>query len=199
MSNMAKRGKLFVVSASSGAGKTTLVTHAIERLRDEVSLKRVTTYTTRAPRSGEVDGKDYVFINKEEFAQKKKDSFFLETSEFDGHDYGSPLSVLEELQNGTNLVAITDRNGAHAISNEVDDAILIWIVAPDVETLKHRMKKRNENSPGQIERRLKIAISEMEEENKQRQFKYHLVNDEFERAVAELMLIIKEELGAIGS
>ena len=194
MRNTHKAGKLFVISASSGAGKTSLVNNAIKRLAPDIDIKRVVTYTTRAPRPHEVHGQDYYFISHDEFNKKLKEGFFLESSTYDGHQYGSP-QVQYDLLQGTSLLLITDRAGAKEVHRQIGQAVLIWILAPDVETLKQRMISRETETHTQIERRLKIAIQEMEEENKQHFFEYHLVNDDFERSLEELILIIHDELG----
>lgn len=193
MQTTRKTGKLFVISASSGAGKTTLINQAIARLAPSTPITRAVTYTTRAPRANEVNGKDYFFISTEEFNKKTKEGFFLETSSYDGHQYGSP-QLQSELLQGSSLILITDRAGAKEVRKKIENAVLIWISAPDLKILRERMISRASETHSQIERRLKIAIQEMEEENKQHFFEYHIVNDEFERALEELILVIRDEL-----
>lgn len=187
-------GTLFVISASSGAGKTSLVTEALKRLKKELDISRVVTYTSRDPRSNEVNGVDYHFLAKEEFSKKEYDDFFLETSKAYDHSYGSPATIPDDLKRGKSLVVITDRTGARALAKEAPGSILIWITVPDFDTLKKRIKSRGTEDAKQTEKRLKLAQQEMDEEQKQPLFQYHLVNDEFDRAVAELMLIINEEI-----
>ncbi len=188
-------GRLFVISASSGAGKTSLVTQALKQLKKDHDISRVVTYTTREPRPNEVNGTDYHFISSEDFNKKNYEDFFLETSEMYDSSYGSPASINTELKRGKSLIIITDRSGARALAKEVPSSILIWITVPDFDTLKQRMKSRGTEDAKQTEKRLKLAQQEMDEEQKQPLFQYHLVNDEFDRALAELMLIITDEIG----
>ncbi len=186
-------GTLFVISAPSGTGKTSLTTEALKRLEGRVDICRHLTCTTRTPRDGEVDGRDYVFVSKDEFAQKRTAGFFLETSEYNNHWYGSPNSVAEQLELGKSVIAITDRPGLRNFKQAIPGAVLIWVSPPNFESLKQRMIGRGTESALQVEKRLGIAQQEMDEERKQPLAKYHLVNDDFDKAVVELMRIITDE------
>src|SRR5437879_4794715 len=105
-------GKLFVISASSGAGKTTLVTAIITHMGGHVNLERVVTYTTRTPAPGDVPGVDYHFVTPAQFQEKIAAGFFMEWSTAYGHYYGSPRSVLDEVAAGNSRILILDRAGA---------------------------------------------------------------------------------------
>ncbi len=196
--NQKQHGKLFVIAAPSGAGKTSLVTHALERIKKETPLKRIITYTTRHPRAGEVSGVDYFFLSHDDFEKKKADGFFLETTSYDGKSYGSPQSIVDDLALGASYVIITDRVGAKTLHQAYPDSVLIWITPPSIEILRQRLMKRGESNPQHIERRVALAHEEMEEEHKHggRVFKYHLVNDNFEHALESLIAIFQDEISA---
>ena len=186
-------GKLFVISAPSGAGKTSLVTEALKRLNDDMAIHRHTTYTTRSPRDGEENGSDFHFLSKDDFRERMQNGYFLETNEYNNQYYGSSKSVHDDLVLGKSAILVCDRNGAQSVKRKVEECVTIWVTVPDFDTLKRRIKSRGTETDGQIEKRLTIAKQELDEEAKQRFFKYHLVNDDFDRAVAELCLIIKDE------
>ncbi|MBU1007517.1 guanylate kinase [Candidatus Dependentiae bacterium] len=189
-----KTGKLFVVSGPSGAGKTSVVAVALRRLQKEYDLSRIVTYTSRPPRENEVSGQDYIFVSGDEFHQKQKDGFFLETNVYNGRNYGSPWPEESELTQGKSYVLIVDIEGAKSVSKEFRDAIMIWIAPPDMTTLKKRLEKRATESVSQIEKRLTQAEEEMKEAHKIRLFGYVLVNDIFDQAVEELILLVRKAL-----
>lgn len=192
---MAKSGKLFVLSAASGAGKTSVVTEALNRLKEKFDIERVMTYTSRTPRDGEVDGQDYQFLSKEDFERKIKDGFFLEFTEYAGKYYGSPASIIPELDLGKSFVMVIDIEGAKSVSKAHSDAVCIWMDPPSINVLKDRLLKRGTETEVQIERRLNVAKQEMEEAHKQqRLFTYRLVNEDFDQAVREFMLIVEKAL-----
>ena len=192
---MAPKGKLFVVSAPSGAGKTSVVSEALKRLQKDFDISRTITHTSRLPREGEVDGKDYVFHAKEDFEQKLKDGFFLEFTEYADKLYGSPASILSDLERGKSFISVLDIVGAKSISKAYPDACCIWIETKDIDTLRNRLLKRGTETECQIDERLKVAEQEMKEaHNLQRLFTYRLINEDFEQAVRELIMIIKREL-----
>jgi len=188
-----KKGKLFIVSGPSGSGKTTVVNEMLNRI--DVDLTKITTYTSRGPRKGEIDGKDYHFISQDEFIKKREGGFFLEATDYTGKGYASPASFLDDLELGHSKIIITDLEGVKEIVKKVSDSLAIWIEAPNIKALKCRMESRQGETHPQIEQRLKKAQEEMKEaKGLGRIFKYCLVNNEFERSVAELMLAIKNEL-----
>jgi guanylate kinase len=187
-----KKGTLFIISAPSGAGKTTLTTEVIKRLKPEMDISRIITYTTRSSRENEENGKDYIFLTPDDFEKKKTEVFFLETNRYNNCSYGSPASILTDLALGKNLVIIPDINGAKSIAKQVPDAILIWINTKNLEELKRRLLKRGQHTNSELKERLKIAEQEMKEASKPRLFNYIVVNDVFEQTVAEIIHIIKD-------
>ena len=116
---MYRRGKLFVVSAPSGAGKTTIVNFIVERYGHYFNLSRVVTYTTKKPHKSEKNGLDYYFVSKEEFEQKAKEDFFIEYSTAYGHYYGSPFHIVHDLDIGKSYILVIDQNGAKNVLNNV--------------------------------------------------------------------------------
>ncbi|MCK4651284.1 guanylate kinase [Candidatus Babeliales bacterium] len=191
--NNNKSGKLFVISAPSGAGKTSLIKEVIKRLNNQYDISRVITYTNRSPRENETEGKDYYFLNSAEFDKRFKNNFFLETNVYNGKYYGSSTNILTDLEMNKILIAITDINGAKSLNQAVPKAILIWITAPNMEELKRRLLSRGNMSNTQIEKRMQIAQEETKEAHKSRLFKFNVVNDVFEQTIAELIKILKKE------
>lgn len=172
-------GKLFVVSASSGAGKTTLVKHSIERLRETHAIFRVVTYTTKAPREGEaLEGVDYYFISPADFEKKIGEGFFLEWSCAYGDYYGTPKSLESDLAVGRSAVLIVDRAGAHRIKELMPGAILIRIYTQNIEVLRQRLLKRGCEFD-RVEQRLALAVLETEEEATKKVYDFHVLNDDF--------------------
>ena len=187
-------GKLFVIAAPSGAGKTTLVEAVIGTLAPTCSLSRVITYTTKTPRMGEQNGKDYHFLSVSEFEKRIEESFFLEWSLAYGHYYGSPASLRQFLEQGASFIIIVDRLGASRLLERVSESVLIWVTVPTIEILEKRLLLRNTETPEQIKRRLQWAQQEMEEENGSDLFTYCIENDCFEIALKKLETIILQEL-----
>ena len=190
-----KNGKLFVISGPSGAGKTSLTMQTIKRLKSSShDISKIITYTTRTPRPGEINGKDYNFLNGNDFKQKVKNNFFLEVSEYNGNLYGSPRSIIQDTELGKSFIVVVDRPGAKNYKKLVSKAIFIWIKVNNLETLKKRIISRNDTSVTQLKKRLESAKIELAQEEKQRLFNYHVVNENFEEAVNEIMQIVKKEL-----
>jgi guanylate kinase len=189
-----KKGKVFVVSAPSGAGKTTVVTEVIKRVSKEIPIERVITYTTRTQRNNEVNGKDYHFLSHDEFENKRENGFFLETTEYNGKLYGSPSSIIPDLELGKSFIFITDIEGVKSISKLFEKPTLIWINAPSIQELKERIISRGTESVHQREERLKLAEEEIKEAHKSRLFDFNVTNDNIESAIEEIVLIIKKAL-----
>lgn len=188
-------GKLFIVSACSGAGKTTLVTQVIKQLAaNGYSISRVITYTSKEPRANEVNGIDYHFISVQEFEQRIKDGFFLEWSNAYGPYYGSPLSLIQELEAGASSLLIVDLVGARSIAKKVDGAVLIWLSVKNIDSLKKRLFMRNTENFDQITQRLVRAHEELHDEQALEIFNYTVMNERLENALSELKFIIKSEL-----
>ncbi|KAA0258209.1 guanylate kinase [Deferribacter autotrophicus] len=154
------RGKLFVISAPSGAGKTSLCNKLLakypERLRYSIS------FTTREPRVGEVDGEDYFFISERKFKEMIDNEEFLEWAVVHGNYYGTSKQVIEKhLNDGYDVILDIDPQGARQIKNKFLDAVFIFIVAPSIKELKNRLINRRTESMEKINLRLKNALEEI--------------------------------------
>jgi guanylate kinase len=189
--------KLFIVSAPSGAGKTSLVNALLRDWENDYQLKRVVTYTTRVPRKDEVQVRDYNFISCEDFEKKQEQGFFLESGVFCGNYYGSPAFVLDSTyRNEDSYLLVIDRAGGLKIK-DTPGAVLIWITPPSLQELKVRLEKRGKDSAESIEQRMKKAQEELECEERENGYLYHLVNDDFERAKTELKRLLEAAIGGV--
>jgi guanylate kinase len=192
---MNKIGKLFIVAAPSGAGKTSIVTNVISKLSPTTPIEKVITLTTRPPRPGEREGIDYFFLSEEEFLRRKDNGYFLETTKYNGYYYGSPMAMIQEIKNGKSFIIITDTVGAKNFKkNIIPDAITIWITISDIQELQRRLKTRKTDSPEVVEKRLEIARQEIEKEMKEKNFDYHIQNNNFNEAVENVINIIRKNL-----
>ncbi|HKG21150.1 MAG TPA: guanylate kinase [Blastocatellia bacterium] len=182
------RGNLVVVSAPSGAGKSSLVERAlksVDRLLYSIS------YTTRQIRGFERDGVDYFFVSPEEFLEKREEGEFLESAEVHGYLYGTRRHWLElRLAEGYDVILDIDVQGAEQIQRRMPDAITVFILPPSREVLESRLRLRNLNEPADLERRIKNAAAEVQLYDR---FKYVIVNDSLERASSALEGIIVSE------
>ena len=183
------RGKLIVVSGPSGVGKDTIVSKYLE--------KNSNTYlsvscTSRAPREGEVDKKDYYFISKEEFEKRIKEDNFLEYATVHHENYyGTPKDEVEKkLVKGIDVILEIDIQGALKVNNAMPEGIFIFIMPPSMRELKRRLIKRNTETKEQIIDRFKKAYQEINEVNK---YNYIVINDDINRAVEKIEAIIKAE------
>ncbi len=189
-----KRGKLFVVSAPSGAGKTTIVLEVLKGLKD-ASIQRVVTFTSKKPSSLEAQGIDYHFVTTEEFKEKIEQGFFIEYSTEYGAYYGLPKSGLHPLDEGCSCIAIVDKEGAVSLNNYERDAILVRIEPPDTKALEERLSHRGRESEEDIAFRLSLADKELSAMRSSSLYKYVIVNNEFDKAVVEFERLIRYELG----
>ena len=190
-----KKGNVFIIAAPSGTGKTSVITQVIKRLNDQdIDISRVITYTTRNPRENETNGKDYFFLSVEDFGQKAKDNFFLETTVYRDKLYGSPNSFITDLQLGKSFVIITDIEGVKNYSKLIENPMKIWIQPPSLKELKNRLVGRKSCSQTQIDLDLARAQEEIKEAEKPRFFNYTVVNDIFDQTVAELIKLITETI-----
>lgn len=189
------KGRLFIVAAPSGAGKTSVVTNVISKLSPFIPIEKVITFTTRPVRTGETNGIDYHFLSQEEFLKRKKEGFFLETTKYNGYYYGSPISMIQGMKNGKSFIIITDPAGADNFKkNIMPDAVTIWITISNIQELRRRLEKRQTDSPEVVEKRLEIARHEIEREAKEKIFNYHVQNNNLDDAVDDIIKIIKQNL-----
>jgi guanylate kinase len=183
------RGLLIVISGPSGVGKGT-VRKALFDMKGH-NLTYSVSMTTRKMRPGEVDGKDYYFVSKEEFEQRIKDDKFLEHAEFVGNYYGTPLDkVNERLEEGQEVVLEIEVNGALQVKEKVPDCVMIFIVPPSKEALYARLKKRGTESEEVIMERINKANREFKSA---KYYDYIVVNDEVNNAADRIMAIIRAE------
>jgi guanylate kinase len=181
---VSKRGHLYVIAAPSGAGKTSLL-HALMRRRPGLGFS--VSCTTRKPRPGEVDGKDYHFIDRAEFERLVAAGEFVEHANVFGNLYGTRLSVVEAaLAAGRDLILEIDWQGADQVRERLPEAIQIFILPPSRAELESRLRKRGSDSDEAIARRLGESVLEMSHWT---DFNYVVVNRDFDRALAELEAI----------
>lgn len=187
------RGILIVVSAPSGAGKSSLVEGALKSVE---GLKYSISYTTRKARGAERDGVEYYFIGKKEFIDMRNRGEFLESAEVHGCLYGTQRVALEQIINeGSDVILDIDVQGAMQIVRQMSEAVTVFVLPPSREILESRLRMRNLNAPEDLERRLKNASREV---LSYATFKYVIVNDDLERATRELVAIIIAERHLLG-
>lgn len=187
-SKSSERGNLIVVSAPSGAGKSSLAQRALNRIE---GLKFSISYTTREPRGPEKDGVDYHFVSEDEFRAMRDRSEFLESAEVHGYLYGTHRAAVDELlAQGLDVILDIDVQGAEQVRQRVPEAITVFILPPSREILEARLRSRNLNEPSDLERRLSNAADEVRLYEK---FHYVIVNDDLDRALASLEAIITAE------
>jgi guanylate kinase len=181
-----KSGKLFVLSAPSGAGKTSLAKALVGALPD---LAFSVSHTTRPPRPGEEDGVDYYFVDETQFQQMIEGGMFLEDACVFDHRYGTSRQAVERLlAAGKDVVFDVDWQGANAIKQKMPQAHTIFILPPSREALEERLAGRGQDSRKVIERRMRAAVSEMKH---YREFDYLVVNDDFAAALEDLKAIVR--------
>lgn len=181
-----RQGRLFVISAPSGAGKTSLVKALVEST-PEISVS--ISHTTRAMRSGEQDGVNYHFVSVETFQELVQKSSFLEHARVFDNYYGTSRdSVLEQLEQGDDLILEIDWQGARQICDEIPDTVSIFILPPSREELERRLQSRGQDSDEIIARRMQDAKSEI---SHYKEFDYIVINDDFEKALVELREITR--------
>ncbi len=182
------RGRLFIVSAPSGTGKTTLVERLVHDVPDLV-LSR--SFTSRAPRQGEVDGVDYNFISRAEFERMIAAGDFLEYADVFGNFYGTSASETERvLGSGQDLVLVIDVQGARQVRLRGFESVGVFVLPPSYEVLEERLRNRSKDSDGAIRRRLEVARSEV---GAVAEYDYVVINDEVEVAVGRLRCIVQAE------
>lgn len=184
------KGLLIVLSGPSGVGKGSVVKKFIQD--EELNLAYSTSMTTRAPRKGEVDGKDYFFVTKEEFLKVKEAGGLLESNEFVGNFYGTPLKEVERLRSeGKNVLLEIDVEGCKQVREKVPDALTIFIVPPSMEELEKRIRGRGTEPEEIVQQRLAKAQKELE---RSYQYKYCVCNDDLDLAADIIRIIIKRHM-----
>ena len=185
---MQEKGKLIVISGPSGAGKSTVVFKAIEG-REDVCFS--TSVTTRKPRPGEVDGREYFFVDPDRFKEMVENDELLEHAEYVANSYGTPRAYVEEkLEAGLNVLLDIEVQGARQIHEKKPDAVMIFIVPPSLEELEKRLKGRGTDTERAIEARLIRARQEYQEADF---YDYLIINDDADKAAQELSAIILAE------
>ena len=182
------KGKLFVITAPSGAGKTSLI-EAV--MRDDPTLKISVSYTTRPPREGERHGVDYHFVDRATFDAMQRRGEFLESAEVHGNHYGTSRKViLDAVAAGEDLILEIDWQGAEQVRRLYPGCIGVFIVPPSIEELERRMRSRGKDSEAVIRRRVENAREELRHSG---EFDYRIINKDFETARRELADILRKE------
>jgi guanylate kinase len=181
------RGLLIVISGPSGVGKDTIIRRLLEL---DGNLQYSVSYTTRAPRKGEVDGVNYHFVDRNGFERLIKEGAFLEHATYDGNLYGTPVADLERARDaGRDVVLKIEVKGAEQVRQRAKDALLIFVAPPSTEELVRRQTLRATESAEDRAARMRIAEREMDYASN---YDHVVVNDDLERVVAEILGIIRE-------
>lgn len=181
---MSKKGKLFVISGSSGVGKGTLIKKFLEK---NPEIKLSISFTTRLPRPKEVDGINYFFTNKDDFESAIEKGEFLEWAKFSENYYGTKSAYVEKtLNNGENLLLEIETQGALQVMKKFPDAEFIFILPPSIEVLESRLRGRGTETEEAIQKRLSVVKQEFETS---KLFTHRVINDNIEDALNELQKI----------
>lgn len=207
---MAYTGSMLMVVAPSGAGKSSLVNALLQKDPD-IGLS--VSFTTRAPRPGEVNGREYNFLSEQEFIKRKEAGDFLEWANVHGNYYGTSKSWIEsQMQNGKDVILEIDWQGARQVQRLIPEAIWIFILPPSIQTLEDRLRRRAQDDEATIQKRVAAAKDELAHVA---EANYLVVNDNFEQALNDLNQVVlasrlrtgpqlarqqqlAKELGAIG-
>ena len=185
MKKVGHLGQLYIVSAPSGAGKTSIVQYAVNTVDNlQVSI----SYTTRPPRSCELNGQDYYFCQEDDFKNLIDKNKFLEYASVYGFLYGTPMKkVMALLENNIDVILEIDWQGAELVKKKIDCA-MIYIMPPSLEILRQRLVLRNQDAPEVMAKRLEQAISDMQHYDN---YDYLIINDDFDAACKDFMNIVK--------
>ena len=184
-----KTGVLFVVSGPSGVGKGTINRRLFEEFGERVAFS--VSATTRGPREGEANGREYFFISRQEFEKRVANNEFLEHAQYAGNCYGTPRDyVLGLLERGVSVILEIDVQGAQQVKRSMPESVSVFILPPSYEELEHRLRGRGTETPEKIERRLAAAKREMEAASG---YDYRIVNDDLDAAYAQLRGIFIRE------
>ncbi|MFL6200747.1 MAG: guanylate kinase [Thermoanaerobaculia bacterium] len=191
MSDSSPPGELFILSAPSGAGKTTLINSLIQGGISLGGLEFSVSYTTRGPRQGEADGRDYHFVDHATFLEMIDDHRFLEWAQVHGNFYGTANDeVFPRLEQGIDVLLDVDVQGAERVMHRHPDAHGIFVMPPSYQDLEVRLKRRGLDDPQAIARRLAVAQSEMSRYDR---YRYVIINDDVQSASGVLAAIILEK------
>ena len=179
---------IYIISAPSGSGKSTLVNEMLKKVSD---LEFSISYTTRAPRGSETNGRQYYFISRDEFEKMIREGAFLEHAEVFGNYYGTARRFLQQAEDhGRDLLLDIDVQGAKQIQDKLPQAISIFILPPNRKILEERLRKRSEDTDEVIQRRLDKATSEIENYPR---YNYILINDQLEDSIRLLRALVRGE------
>ena len=183
------KGQLIVISAPSGAGKTSIIKNVIKKLNDRNSESKFSvSHTTRLPRDGDIDGSDYYFVSNERFVELFEAGNFIETAEVHDYKYGTSKDFIDEnIYKGINVFLEIDVQGFQKLRSKDVEFRSVFILPPSIEELRGRIEKRGLDSEDVIEKRMKNALKELGEAEK---YDYLVINDVFDQAVDELLEIV---------
>ena len=179
---------LFIIAAPSGCGKTSLVKALVEKTSD---LCVSVSHTTRAPRPGEIHGKNYFFVSKDEFDKIANNDGFIESAQVFDNFYGSAKQTVKDLlAENQDVILEIDWQGARQVKKTFSNAISIFILPPSIAALESRLTDRGQDNKDIIDRRMRDAVSEMQHYN---EFDYLVINDDFNIALDDLSAIIRDK------
>jgi guanylate kinase len=181
-------GQIFVFSAPSGAGKSTIVEALVERVQ---ALAYSTSHTSRRPRGSEQDGVDYHFVTRSTFRDMIEEDAFLEWAEVHGHQYGTSLEAInKQASAGLDILMDVDVQGGRNIKKQFPESVLIFLLPPSLETLENRLTTRGTDDPSVVKRRMAQAAEEIKSCS---WYDYIVINDDLEKAIHEAQSIIVSE------
>ncbi len=181
-----KKGILYVLSGPSGSGKTTLAKHLVNTVN---SVDFAISYTTRKKRDGEEDGVDYKFVDENTFQQMINEEKFAEWAEVHGNLYGTPIKEIDKiLDKGIDILLDIDVQGSSQIKEKYNNSVHVFLVPPDLNTLRERLSNRNTENSSDLEKRLKRAVNEI---SRIRDYDYIIVSDDIEKSLNKLESIIE--------